>query len=847
MLYKTSMTLMKKLLLLCALLPVALPAQRTTAAREREAENFFIKSPAALAGIRDRAGGTHNKSNIGLFFENRGKLYPRRLSQGPSGEYPIGSGRHYIYRINPWVGVPNNVVQGRFTTNEEWEAAGGYHNTALAQIAFSDRPQTWPATGWPVKDAQGNPIIRSDQDSYCVYSDSNNTSKRGILGLEVHQTGYAYGVKFAADMIFFKFEIINKGMRRLDSLYFAMYLDIDVGNISGGDPEWSDEKIGFDHELQLLYDYDADNYTSEWPGNIPGEMGIAFLRTPAVNGRQLGITDMHWFLYEDLDVVDLDSVQYGLMSSAASLYNSPLGPKFLHPGANAPNLHFDDLATQDLGGNDTDAIAASGPYTLAVGDTLTFITAIVAGPDRQQLFANTRTAHNIVALDFEVARPPEPPKLSAVPGNRRVTLYWDDRSERSRDKFSNALDFEGYRLYKSLDKGITWDQLDRNVFPNAGADPVPLAQFDLANGLGADTGLQYSFLDTNVVNGFEYWYSLTAYDRGSEAVESLESSRGATLEEPNIVAVVPRQDALGRTPPLVTDFQQVGSGNSNYQFIISATDQASVAGQIFVAEFLPAVTQVTGNLSAKIEAAIADLEATVPRRYALRFLSDAAFDLLDTATGDTLVRAQSYVSGTAFTFEGLQITITNPAPTEPLDFFPEAGDEVVISLGVQVSSGGAVVLPVRPLALGKPYATGNGLIFTIVPPAANPQPLTYKDRFQFSTSSPSVNANTVKSELGRVRVVPNPYLVASSFEEEFGQLRREPLRVLRFINLPPVCTIHVFTLDGDLVKTIEHNDGTGVATWDLRSASGREIATGVYLYLVKTDNAEKLDRFAVVK
>jgi hypothetical protein len=44
------------------------------------------------------------------------------LSQGPSGEYPIGSERHYIYRINPWVGVPGNVVQGRFTTNEEWEA-----------------------------------------------------------------------------------------------------------------------------------------------------------------------------------------------------------------------------------------------------------------------------------------------------------------------------------------------------------------------------------------------------------------------------------------------------------------------------------------------------------------------------------------------------------------------------------------------------------------------------------------------------------------------------------------------------------------------------------------------------
>ena len=67
--------------------------------------------------FEDRAGGTHNASNIGLFFENRGKLYPRRITQGPSGEFPINSTKHYIYRINQMVGVPGNVVQSRFTTS----------------------------------------------------------------------------------------------------------------------------------------------------------------------------------------------------------------------------------------------------------------------------------------------------------------------------------------------------------------------------------------------------------------------------------------------------------------------------------------------------------------------------------------------------------------------------------------------------------------------------------------------------------------------------------------------------------------------------------------------------------
>ncbi|GAB1349424.1 hypothetical protein MASR1M107_16380 [Ignavibacteriales bacterium] len=102
----------------------------------------------SVLSIRDRAGGVHNASAIGLFFENRGKLYPRRLSQGPSGEFPINSGKHYIYRMNPYVGIPDNVIQGRFTTNEEWEAVSGYHNNEGARIAFSDNPASWhPVNG----------------------------------------------------------------------------------------------------------------------------------------------------------------------------------------------------------------------------------------------------------------------------------------------------------------------------------------------------------------------------------------------------------------------------------------------------------------------------------------------------------------------------------------------------------------------------------------------------------------------------------------------------------------------------------------------------------------------------
>ena len=96
-------------------------------------------------------------------------------------------------------------------------------------------------------------------------------------------------------------------------------------------------------------------------------------------------------------------------------------------------------------------------------------------------------------------------------------------------------------------------------------------------------------------------------------------------------------------------------------------------------------------------------------------------------------------------------------------------------------------------------------------------------------------------------MVPNPYIVGSKYEREYGELRREPIRQLKFINLPSQCTIHIFSVAGDRVKTIEHNSENGTATWDLRASGGREVATGIYIYVVKANGVEFINRFAVIK
>jgi hypothetical protein len=886
--------------------------------------------------IVDRGGGTHNKSNIGLFFENRGKLYPRQYSQGPSGEWPIGSTHQYIYRANVMVGRPNNVIQGRYTTDEEWEAVAGYTNRDSAKIAFSDNPGAWPKAGWPVVDASGKPVFVSDQDSYCVYNDSTNT--RGIMRLEMRQTGYAFSLKLVKDMLFYTFTVVNRSSRTYDSLYFDFYLDCDVGDNDGGVNEYGDDKAAFDKPLQLLYFYD-DGVSAEWPGYPTGYFGWTVLKTPQVGGIERGVTDFHYNLYND--DMDRDTVQYGIMSSAPSLYASSLGPRYFHPGANLPNLHFDDPATLPPTGADLVANLGSGPYTIAAGDSLTFVTAFVAGVTLADIKTAAQRAYDLMAAGFASPQPPPAPQVTVTPGDRNVLIRWDTRSEDARDRLTGRLDFEGYKLYKSIDRGQHWDQIDRNVQPTIGADPVPLSVFDRIDGIGPDNGLQHSYLDTAVVNGFEYWYSVTAFDQGDSLVASLETARGNTAGEINLGIAFPRSAAAGRFPVGTLAAAQSGTGSSNVKIIVAPSDVPEAASKTYVIRFAPIPTIERGNLRTLLGVTQDSATASSGHAFALVFTSTAAFRVRDLTAGTVLAASVPYdPAGTTAAMGGLRVSMHDTAAFP--DQRPEAGDSIVVRPGIAVAVGGTDVLPLRPFGYGTRYATSNGVVITFSPPepvrsivqkagtkpvtvqavvtaadsvtddvysvvlasvytnaaktyanvtvsktgnvvvaqkdsllsggtlripgitltvtftspdagsrvdveTAKPRPLTYQDAFTFTTTGASVDAGLEANSLERIKVVPNPYLIGSAYEQEYGALRREPIRQLKFNNLPSRCTIYIFTIAGDKVQTIEHNSTNGTETWDLKGAGGREIAPGVYIYLVKTDTAQRISRFAVIK
>ena len=91
-------------------------------------------------------------------------------------------------------------------------------------------------------------------------------------------------------------------------------------------------------------------------------------------------------------------------------------------------------------------------------------------------------------------------------------------------------------------------------------------------------------------------------------------------------------------------------------------------------------------------------------------------------------------------------------------------------------------------------------------------------------------------------VVPDPYVVTNAWEtSEFG-------KKLQFNHLPDQCTIRIFTLTGEPVATLHHNDLTGYEFWDMRTYNDQFIAPGVYLYHAFTQSGDKaLGRFLVIK
>jgi hypothetical protein len=86
-----------------------------------------------------------------------------------------------------------------------------------------------------------------------------------------------------------------------------------------------------------------------------------------------------------------------------------------------------------------------------------------------------------------------------------------------------------------------------------------------------------------------------------------------------------------------------------------------------------------------------------------------------------------------------------------------------------------------------------------------------------------------------VLIVPNPF-ISGAADYNFSGARSN---TILFVNLPPYCTMSIYTVTGDLIIQIEHETGSADAEWDLITESNQYVASGVYL--LRISNARDLE------
>ncbi len=117
--------------------------------------------------------------------------------------------------------------------------------------------------------------------------------------------------------------------------------------------------------------------------------------------------------------------------------------------------------------------------------------------------------------------------------------------------------------------------------------------------------------------------------------------------------------------------------------------------------------------------------------------------------------------------------------------------------------------------------------------------------FYTRTNEPAYLRRPPGDSMEDIRVVPNPYNIRAR-DLQYGTTDGKD-RIM-FLNIPPVCTIRIFTERGDLVETIEHTDGSGDEAWNSITSYRQVVVSGLYIAYIETPEGEShIEKFIIIR
>jgi len=832
----------------------------------------------------------HDHGNIQTTVQNFGYIGGYSWAGYPSGRWPSNSTNDYLAEMRFWIGGVNASDDTLLAnTTDDFNPIPSYIAGNLSHdIRLSTDQERYdydasdtvgaglgkPAYGWRVWDVETHQWVYNEvynpldsnfyqggplgvQESICRYADDGQGY--AIMGLEVTQTVRQWNYEYNKDIVFFTLEIENASENDYHDVAIGLYCDFDVG---GTDPATGEngrlgDLVDFDSDLDLAWTYDEDGYDPGWgPTVTTGYMGTVVLSTPG----DIGMTSFNTGQWEYLPQNDLE--RYRMIS----------------------NDEFD----VSLPPTDQYYVQAVKGIDLAAGEAVRFDFALVAAPNEEYLLNTAERAKALFDSYYNGPTPPDAPTVTASAGDGFIQLYWNDVAENSVEWTTGQKDFVGYKIFRSSDRGESWGTLVTNPDYSLGPDYYPLEEYRLDE-LGR---IHRSFRDSSLINGMEYWYSVVAYDSGTAVYDPLQNDRGNPNSVSNTVSVTPRDNPLGYRSPQET-IEHAYSGDwkiSSGDVSVYVVDEPAVTGDEYKVVFYEDCADLYWSLvnTTINDTVLADqtsvegirntetvdgLQIVVEHPYnrmpdsvyqsqfavpgeetALWYVEpfDVTVGCCEYFRSDVEIRwtASGSIAYEWFTsapinvpFEVWNLDTETQLYTWVVDW-GEDGEWTLADFDYIIFTSfeydGNLHVESYPdyitwlTALDPTSIVTEGDAFTI----EGPRLLSPDDEFQFA--SRTIISSDARNGLDRIKVVPNPYMGYAKWDGGPGD------RKIQFTNLPENCTIRIYTLAGELVRTLK-NDDDGSLDWNLLSEAGRGIAAGIYLYNVESGYGNHTGKFAVIK
>ncbi|MBD3224686.1 MAG: hypothetical protein GF313_08145 [Caldithrix sp.] len=585
----------------------------------------------------------------------------------------------------------------------------------------------------PEEDEAG--IANADQVLWWVVNDLNEAKVEehsGALpiGLEVRITLWAYNQPGAGlgQIVFKKYEFINKSGKTIDDMYFAQFSDPDLGS-------YSNDLVGVDTTESLHFAWNGDPTDPDYEayGMAVPAAGYDFFQGPIVETGDMADTavfDLGYRLgYKNLPMTtsglfaaggEIEDPDMGVYDFTLEWYNMMRGfiptndlenptpwiagsgpsqgqpTKF--PVSGDPVTGEGDIDGQgdNMGPGDRRMYAATGPFTMAPMDTQEVVVALVAeqGTDNISSISAMRNVDVLAQTLYNdlfrsVPKPPAQPKLAASNLDEYIVLNWSfDKEAVATTEADNPLtgyDFEGYNLYQVPS-------------PNAAlSDGVRIGTFDKVNGVqvvmgkrfipeygqvveipvqyGADAGVQRFFhVEKNhltgqpLFKGTTYHYAVSAYNYN---------------ENPQLIEDKALESAAAR---------------------ISVTHQGPKPGDRYEAEAKSTI-EIThdGPSDGQVEVVVVDPSAVTGHEYSVFFEEDTdtnsatygqiLWGLEDNTTGEVVLEDQQQISSLdsddQIIVDGLQVKVSGPSlGTNKVAEYDQDGNELDGSVSILAPSLG---------------------------------------------------------------------------------------------------------------------------------------------------------------